>query len=98
MPGTEYTHEDDNCTFDYIVKKHGIKDPAVQQIALIVRGADTDRFDLAPQAAGLWAISAGLSHLYQDDLAQLAIGLKLYDALYAWAKFAQQEKHAWSPT
>jgi hypothetical protein len=98
LPGTEYTHEDDHCTFDYIMKKHDINDPAIQQIARIVRGADTNRFDLAPQAAGLWAISAGLSHLYQDDHEQLAVGLKLYDALYAWAKFAQQEKHTWSPT
>ncbi len=97
ISGAEYTHEADNCTFDYIIRKHDIDDPAIQHMAVIVRAADTDRFDLAPQAAGLWAISAGLSHLYQDDHEQLAIGLKLYDALYAWAKFVQKEKHTWSP-
>jgi len=97
LPGTEYTHESDNCTFDYIIKKHDVTDAAVLQMATIIRAADTDRFDLAPQASGLWAISAGLSQLYKDDLEQLAIGLKVYDALYAWAKFAQQEKHSWNP-
>jgi hypothetical protein len=98
LPGAEYTHEGEHCTFDYIVKRHGIKDPAVQQIAVIVRGADTDSFDLAPQAAGLWAISAGLSYNYKDDHEQLAIGMKIYDALYSWAKFVQGEKHTWSRT
>ena len=97
LPGTAYTHESDNCTFDYIIKKHDVTDAAVLQMATIIRAADTDRFDLAPQASGLWAISAGLSQLYKDDLEQLAIGLKVYDALYAWAKFAQQEKHSWNP-
>jgi hypothetical protein len=98
IPGAEYSHEGDLCTFDYIVKKHNIKDSAVQQLAVIIRGADTDRFDLAPQAAGLWAISAGLSHNIKNDHEQLAVGMKLYDALYSWAKYAQREKHNWSPT
>jgi hypothetical protein len=62
-----------------------------------VRGADTDRFDLAPQAAGLWAISAGLSHNLRDDYEQLEIGMKIYDALYSWAKHVQSEKHTWNP-
>lgn len=97
LPGTEYTHEGKFCTFDYIVKKHQINDPAVMQIAKIVRGADTDRFELAPQAAGLWAISAGLSHNYKDDYEMLDIGMKIYDALYSWAKYVQDEKHNWSP-
>jgi hypothetical protein len=95
IPGAEYTHEDERCTFDYIIKKHGLADPALLQIAEIVRGADTDRFDLAPQAAGLWAISAGLSYNYNDDQEQLAFGMKVYDALYSWAKYAQEEKHVW---
>ena len=73
-----------------------MNDPALLQIALIVRGADTDRFDLAPQAAGLWAISAGLSLNYKNDLQQLDIGMKIYDALYSWAKYGQAEKHTWS--
>ncbi len=65
-------------------------------MALIVRGADTNKFDLAPQAAGQWAISAGLSYIYNDDQEQLTIGMKIYDALYAWAKYVQDEKHTWS--
>ncbi len=97
VPGAEYTHEGDYCTFDYIVKRHGITDPAIQQLAIIVRGADTDRFDLAPEPAGLWAISAGLSYIIHNDLEQLAVGSKIYDALYSWAKYVQDEKHTWSP-
>ena len=96
IPGAEYSHEGDFCTFDYIIKKHHIADPAIDQIALIVRGADTNNFELAPQAAGLWAISAGLSYNIKDDHEQLAIGLKVYDALYSWAKYVHDEKHTWS--
>lgn len=97
LPGAEYTHEGEFCTFDYIVKKHRITDPAVRQIAEIVRGADTDSFELAPQAAGLWAISAGLSHNYKDDHEMLLIGMKIFDALYRWVKYVQDEKHTWTP-
>lgn len=96
IPGAEYSHYGGHCTFDYIVEKHQLSDPALRQIAAIVRGADTDRFDLAPQAAGLWAISAGLSYNYRDDHEMLAIGMKLYDALYSWAAYVQDEKHTWS--
>jgi hypothetical protein len=98
IPGAEYSHEGDYCTFDYIVKKHNLVDPAIRQIAVIVRGADTDSFELAPQAAGLWAISAGLSYNIKDDHEQLALGMKLYDALYSWAKYVQNEKHTWNPS
>jgi len=97
IPGAEYSHEGEYCTFDYIIKKHHLNDPALMKVAEIVRGADTGRFDLAPQAAGLWAISAGLSHNYENDHEQLAIGLKIYEALYSWAKYAQSEKHNWNP-
>lgn len=96
MPGAEYTHVGDYCTFDYIVKKHKIEEPALIKMAEIVRGADTDSFDLAPQAAGLWAISAGLSFNYKDDYEMLGIGMKIYEALYSWAKYVQDEKHIWS--
>jgi hypothetical protein len=96
IPGAEYSHYGEACTFDFILEKHKIMDDALHQIAEIVRGADTDRFNLAPQAAGLWAISAGLSFNFRDDQEQLAIGVKLYDALYSWAKFLQGEKHNWS--
>jgi hypothetical protein len=96
IPGAEYSHYGEECTFDYIVKKHELKDDAVLQIARIVRGADTHRFDIAEQAAGLWAISAGLSVNYKNDHEQLEIGLKIYDALYSWAKFAPSEVHTWN--
>jgi hypothetical protein len=96
IPGAEYSHYGDECTFDFILKKHELNNPVLNQIAAIVRGADTNRFDLAPQAAGLWAISAGLSHNYKNDHQQLEIGLKLYDALYSWAKYVQTETHTWN--
>ena len=96
IPGAEYSHYGEDCTFDYIVKKHNITDEAVHQIAVIVRGADTNRFDIAQQAAGLWAISAGLSVNYKDDYEQLDIGMKMYDALYSWAKYAREERHTWN--
>lgn len=98
IPGAEYSHYGEECTFDYIIRKHELKDPAILQLATIVRGADTNRFDLAPQAAGIWAISAGLSVNYTNDQEQLAIGMKLYDALYSWAKYAQSEVHTWNPS
>ena len=95
IAGVEYTHLGEYCTFDYIIKKHRLIDEALLQIAEIVRGADTDRFNLAPQAAGLWAISAGLSYNFKDDHEMLAFGMKVYDALYNWAKYVQDEKHTW---
>jgi hypothetical protein len=98
FPGAEYTHYGDKCTFDYILTKHQLDDPALHKLASIVRGADIDRFDTAPQAAGLWAISAGLSYNFSDDLEQLEIGMKLYDALYSWAKYVPHEKHTWNAT
>jgi len=97
IPGAEYSHEGEFCTFDYILKKHGLSDSALLQMALIVRGADTDRFDLAPQAAGLWAIAAGMSYNYTSDHEQLEVGMKIYDALYSWASKVKDEKHNWNP-
>lgn len=97
VAGVEYTHEGDRCTFDFIVKKHALTDAAVLRMAEIIRGADTDRFDLAPQAAGLWAITAGLSYNHRDDHDMLSIGMKVYDALYSWAKYVSDEKHTWLP-
>ncbi|MEO9806431.1 MAG: chromate resistance protein ChrB domain-containing protein [Reichenbachiella sp.] len=94
----EFTHYSDQCTFDYFVKKYEIEDPAVHEIAKIVRAADTDRYDLASQAAGLWAITAGLSHNYSNDHELLDIGMVIYDALYSWAKYHKDEKHAQNPT
>lgn len=97
IPGAEFSHYGDECTFDYIIRKYQLNDPAVLQLAVIVRGADTDKFDLAPQSAGLWAISAGLSYNVKDDHEMLAVGMKLYDALHSWVKHVQDEKHAWNP-
>lgn len=97
IPGAEYSHYGEECTFDFIIKKHQITDAALLQIAGIVRGTDTDHFELAPQSAGLWAISAGLSYNYKDDHEMLAIGMKIYDALYSWANYVQAEKHTWNP-
>ena len=97
IPGAEYSHYGNECTFDFIIKKHNITDPVVLQLAEIIRAADTATFDLAPQAAGLWAISAGLSYNHKNDFEMLAIGMKIYDALYSWAKFVQDEKHTWNP-
>lgn len=97
IPGAEYSHYGDKCTFDFIIKKHQLTDPALLQLAAIVRGADTDRFDLAIQSAGLWAISAGLSYNIKDDHEMLSTGMKIYDALYSWAKYVQEEKHTWNP-
>jgi AraC-like DNA-binding protein len=97
LPDVEYTHHGDECTFDYIIKKHKLKDPALRVLAVIVRGADTDRHDLASQSSGLWAISAGLAHNIKDDLQLLARGMMIYDALYSWAKHLQNEKHTQSP-
>jgi len=96
IPGAEYSHYGEECTFDYIIRKHHLTDDALMQMAIIIRGADTDRFDLASQSAGLWAISAGLSYNYTDDYEQLANGIKIYDALYSWAKYAKTEKHTWN--
>lgn len=97
VPGVELTHDGPLCSFDAIVKKYNLADPALQELAVIVRGADTNRLDLAPQCAGLLAISLGLSHTFQDDHEQLGHGLVLYDALYAWCKQVRDEAHTWNP-
>ncbi|SFD49042.1 chromate resistance protein ChrB domain-containing protein [Flavobacterium phragmitis] len=93
IPDVEYTHYEEQCTFDYFVKKHEIKDPALFIIADIVRGADTDRHEIAKESAGLWAISAGLSYNITNDYKLLETGILLYDALYSWATHLYQQKH-----
>src|SRR3954468_10273720 len=97
VPGVEFSHHQDKCTFDYIIEKYSLKDPALQTLAVIVRGADTDRHDIASQASGLWAISAGLSYNIKDDYELLHKGMMIYDALYSWAKHLQKEKHTQNP-
>jgi len=98
VPGVEYTHYEDRCTFDYFLQKHALTDPALQAIAPIIRGADTDDHTVAAQSAGLWAISAGLAFNNTDDQELLVQGIILYDALYSWAKHLQKSKHTQSPT
>jgi hypothetical protein len=97
IPDVEFTHYKDQCTFDYFVKRYKIEDPAIHILAVIVRGADTDRHDLAVQAAGLWAISSGLAHISKNDHELLEKGMLIYDALYHWAKYHQHEKHTQNP-
>ncbi len=97
LPGVEYSHYEDQCTFDYFLKKHHIKDVALDRMAAIVRGADTDRLDSAPQAAGLSAIFLGLSQNIKNDQELLELGMKIYDGLYTWAKHLHQQKHTQAP-
>ncbi len=93
IPEVEYTHYGEESTFDYILKKHGLKEPALARIATIVRGADTDRYELAPEAAGLWAISVGMAYNIKEDQELLKMGFVLYDALYSWATYLVKVKH-----
>jgi rhodanese-related sulfurtransferase len=95
IDGVFWSHRGDACTFDTLIAECGLSTPALDRLALVVRGADTDRHDLAPQAAGLLAISVGLSRMFRDDLAQLDAGMTLYDALYRWARDGFDEGHDW---
>ena len=97
LPGAAFSHDGELCSFDAYIKQFELDDPGLGVLAPIVRGADTDRHDLAPEAAGLHAFSLGLSITHSDDQAMLAQGLIFYDALYAWARQGQGEHHAWRP-
>ena len=98
VPDVHFTHEGDLCSFDAFIKHYGLRgDPALTRLALIVRGADTAKLELAAQAPGLAAVSIGLSRIFQDDHEMLRHGMVLYDALYAWCKDGQDEVHTWSP-
>ena len=90
-----WSHRDDQCTFDTMISEFHLETLPLSKIAQIVRGADTDRHDLASEVAGLMAMSLGLSRMYKDDLAQLDAGMMMYDALYRWARDAQDETHDW---
>jgi rhodanese-related sulfurtransferase len=95
IEGVFWSHRNDLCTFDVLLSEFGLSTPALDRLALIVRGADTARPDLAPECAGLLAASLGLSRMYSDDLAQLEAGMALYDAFYRWARDATEETHNW---
>lgn len=95
IEGVFWSHREERCTFDTMVEEFGLGTDTLGRLAAIVRGADTGRPDLAPEAAGLLAASLGLSRMYEDDLAQLEAGMALYDAFYRWARDAAAETHTW---
>ena len=97
VPGVKLSHNGDLCSFDTFLKEYQLSDPALARLAIIVRGADTARLDLAPQAAGLLALSLGLSRIFPDDQEMLSHGMVMYDALYAWCRDCQSEVHSWPP-
>ncbi len=98
IPDVHFSHDGELCSFDAFLKHYRLSgDPPLDRLALIVRGADTAKLDLAPQAAGLAAVSLGLSRLFTDDHEMLKHGMVLYDALYAWCKEGQEEIHTWNP-
>ncbi len=101
IPGAPVSHVGELCSFDALLQGFDLHHPALGLLATIVRGADTDRLDLAPQSAGLLALSLGLSRLHAtDDLAMLSAAMPMYDALYAWCcdrVQAQDERHNWQP-
>jgi len=97
IPGVEYGHVGELCSFDAFLRLHELTDPALKQLAVIVRGADTARLDLAPECAGLLAQSLGLSAMFADDHVMLRHGMRMYDAYYAWLKQARGTPHAWKP-
>lgn len=97
IPDVELSHVGELCSFDAFLAKYGLDDPALQQLAVIVRGADTSRLDLAPQSAGLYALSLGLSKQFADDHEMLGQGMVMYDALYSWCRSLQGETHGGPP-
>jgi hypothetical protein len=97
IPGVEFSHVGELCSFDAFLARYHLSDPALQQLSAIVRGADTSRLELTPQSAGLYALSLGLLHNFSDDHEMLKHGMVKYDALYAWCRACQAETHHWPP-
>ncbi|KYP15493.1 chromate resistance protein ChrB domain-containing protein [Flavihumibacter sp. CACIAM 22H1] len=97
VPGVKFSHDGPYCSFDAFLKEYKLDEPALRRMAVIVRGADTDQHQLAPEVAGWWALSSGLSYTIKDDQELLSVGLILYDALYNWARFLQHETHLQQP-
>ena len=97
IPDVPFSHDGDRCSFDAFLDRYHLCDPALLELATIVRGADTGELDLAPQAAGLLAISLGLARLFRDDQELLRYGMIVYDALYLWCKEGKDEVHTWNP-
>jgi rhodanese-related sulfurtransferase len=96
VPGVRFSHHGERCSFDAMVEDFELRDPALDTLAVVMRGADTARLDLAPQAAGLLAVSLGLSRNFADDGEMLEAAMPVYDALYAWCREARGESHSWS--
>ena len=92
---TFWSHRGPKCTFDTILDEFNQRPPALDRLSTVVRAADTDAHDLSPEAAGLLALSVGLSRQYSDDLEQLEAGMHMYDALYRWARDGNDEGHTW---
>ena len=90
-----WSHRGERCTFDTMLDEFGLDTKPLRQLADIVRGADTARLELAPQAAGLLAVSLGYSRMYRDDLEQLSAAMTVYDGLYRWCRDAMEETHNW---
>lgn len=90
-----WSHRGDRCTFDVMIEEFGLRSPALDRLAAIVRAADTARLDLVPQASGFLAASLGLSRVFRNDLEQLDAGMLLYDAFYRWCRDATEETHNW---
>lgn len=95
VEGVEWSHRGELCTFDVMVERFGLATPALSRLATIIRGADTARLDIAPQAAGFLAVALGLSRMYRDDIAQVEAAMLVYDALYRWCRDAGDETHNW---
>lgn len=95
VDGVFWSHRGETCTFDTMIEEFGLTSEPLQRLAAIVRGADTARLDLAPEAAGLLAVSLGLSRMFKDDIVQLETGMMVYDALYRWCRDATDETHNW---
>ena len=94
IPDVHFSHDGELCSFDAFLKHYQLTDPALKELATIVRGADTGQLELTPQSAGLLAASLGYSRMYRDDLAQLEAAMPLYDAFYRWCRDAVNETHA----
>ena len=105
IPGAPVSHEGERCSFEVLVQAFGLQHAALDKLARMVRGADTDQLELAPESAGLLAMSLGLSRLHADDHAMLSAAMPLYDALYAWCQSVStsvwqgtpKEMHNWPP-
>ena len=97
IPDVKFSHVGEKCSFDAFIAEYKLDAPGLDKLADIVRGADTSRLELTPQSHGLFAISLGLSHVYQDDHEMLKHGMVMYDALYAWCRSLTGETHNWPP-